>query len=252
MPLLQATQSVINLVEKLSNRPVRISENASISTLSKMITARGDAPMHFLEYQPRGSSPPDYFIAYQCGFVVRLFSAPPDKRFDVGSTPEGIRRMNLALLDPRIPKEVRGMSDYLLTGLVTQLLSYPVGLRVDNWLYDGYPELRPLQVAGAQIQLEQNVGAIKVSKSGMFPSKVVKANLTMSAAFALYWARRWQDDSIMVPWKAAGFHEGAKRLLEISDGISDDPGLDMELIDAWAYELGLKEWYGRKPYILNP
>lgn len=252
MALLQATQNIIDLVERLSNRPVHISEDASLKTLATMITARGDAPMHMIRYQPRGSSPPDYFIAYQCGFVVRLYMAPPDKRFDVGSTPEGKRRIDDALLDQRIPREMRGMGDYLLTSLVTQLRTYPVGLRVDEWLFEFYPDLRDLQKTGIQVQLEQNVESIKMAKSGMFPRKVLNANLAMNAAFAHFWSRKWNQESLTVPWKAAGLLEAGKRLIAILDGISDNSASDMELIDAWASELGLKGWYGCTPYVLNP
>ena len=210
MPLLNSTKQIIELVETLSKRPVHIAEDPTIKTLATMVTARGDGPMHFIRYQPRGSSAPDYFIAYQCGFVVRLFTAPPDKRFDVGSTPEGKRRIDDALLDQRIPREMRGMGDYLLASLITQLRTYPVGLRVDQWIQENYPELTNLQKIGIQTQLDQNVASIRASNGGMFPRKVVKANLSMNAAFALFWSRKWNQESLLGPGRPLVFLTRAK------------------------------------------
>jgi hypothetical protein len=39
--------------------------------------------MHLLRYKPGGDTPPDYGIVYQCGHVLRLSAAPPDRRFDI-------------------------------------------------------------------------------------------------------------------------------------------------------------------------
>ncbi len=252
MPLKQSTQRIIDLAVKLTDRPVHIAEDPSLQTLAKITIARGDAPMHILRYKPSGSIPPDYFIAYQCGFVIRLYMAPSEKRFDVGWNSEGNRRMDEALSELRIPGEMRGMGKHLLNGLITQLRMYPVGLRIDQWLFESYPDLRELQKTGAHVQLEQNIEAIKMANSAMFPRKIVDANLSMNAAFAMFWSKRWNDPSLILPFKAAGLLEGGMRLLAISEKISEDSASDMDLIDEWAFELGLNGWYDRIPYKLNP
>ena len=252
MPLLTATRNIIDLVEKLSGRPVHVSEDPSLKTLSTMTTARGDAPMHLIRYQPTGVMPPDYFIAYQCGFTIRLFMSPPDKRFDVGYSADGERKMKEAISAASASKHMLEMSEYLLSGLITQLRTYPVGLRIDQWIHEFYPELHDLQKKGVLIQLRQNTEAIKAGSSASFPRKVVKANLGMNAAYALFWSKRWNDDSLVLPFKAAGLLETGSRLLDIWNKASDDTTADMDLIDAWAFELGLKGWYKSTPYILNP
>src|SRR2546423_1056306 len=102
MSLLPATQKIISLVEETSKRPVHITEDPELTTLATMTTARGDAPMHLVRYKPRGSEPPDYFIAFQLGFVVRLFRAPPDQRFEYGASPVGKQKMTELLLASEI------------------------------------------------------------------------------------------------------------------------------------------------------
>lgn len=77
--LLPATQFILEHVERITGRPVHVQEDPSLSTLAHIHTARGNAPMHLVRYKPQGTEPPDYFVAYQCGFVIRLFQTPEEK-----------------------------------------------------------------------------------------------------------------------------------------------------------------------------
>jgi hypothetical protein len=48
-----------------------------------------------------------------------------------------------ALFNRDLPEaEAKGIADRLRFGLVTQLRSVPIGLRVDAWLMENYPEIR--------------------------------------------------------------------------------------------------------------
>lgn len=246
-----ATQQIVEQVERLTNRPVHIQEDASLGVLAHMRVARGDAPLHLLRYKPMGVVPPDYLIAYQCGFVVRLFETPPSKRFDYGTDDDGRRKFNDLFSDARFLPAVRSMADRLLGELVTQLRSIPIGLRVDKWLLAQYPDLIDLQARGTRAQLEQNVPAIAIGSKGLFPAKVWKANVTMNAAFAAFWSREWNDPALVLPYKAAGLLDGGIRLLGIFDTVPSDPACDPDLVEQWAFALGMKGWYGTTPYYLN-
>jgi len=251
MGLLPATQRIVEEVERLTNRPVRIQEDNTLKVLAQMTVARGDAPLHLLRYKASGATLPDYLISSQCGFVVRLFQAPPEKRFEYGPGPDGKRKLDELLADRKFAPAVRTMGDFLLQGLMTQLRSIPIGLRVDEWLLASYPELRDLQVAGVTAQLEENVQAIPLGSKGIFPAKVYKANVSMNAAFAAFWAKKWSDSSITLPYKAAGLLEDGLGLLKIYDRVSADAAHDPDLVEQWAFDLGLKNWYALIPYQLN-
>jgi hypothetical protein len=79
MPLHPATQQLIRNVEKLSGRLVHVTEDSELTTMATISPARGIAPAHFLRYRP-GTRAVDYLVAYQLGFLVRLFSCPVDER----------------------------------------------------------------------------------------------------------------------------------------------------------------------------
>jgi len=248
MSLLPSTQSIVERLEALSQRPVHITEDASISNLADIKISRGDMPFHLLRYKPTGSTPPDYLIAYQCGLALRVFETPPDKRFDLGSSEAGRKKLGDLLLDPKIPAVVRSMTDRLLHGLITQLRSYPVGLRVDAWLHESYPDLRELQTRGIRAQLDENILALKAGTSGYYPVKLSRSNLGMNAAFALHWSRLWNEPPLTLPYKAAGLLERGESLIKIFHKIPSDPANDRQLIDEWAFDLGIKGWYELVPH----
>jgi hypothetical protein len=251
MSLLDCTKDVLTLTEKLSGRPVRVQEDPNLNVLATIKTARGSAPMHLITYRPIPNRKPDYHICYQCGFVIRLFENPVETRFDFGMTPEASNKMERLLADRSLPPQARMMKDMLLNGLLTQLRSIPIGLRIDDWLWSLGSELREEQTASARIQLQQNAQALAPGLRNSFPKKVVSANTAMNAAFALFWADKVSDPSTVLPYRSIGADTDGRDLLSIYGRIDSRPASDWSLVDAWAEELGLLGWYKWLPYKLE-
>jgi hypothetical protein len=256
MALRDTTRRIISLVESISGYPVLVTEDASLQTLATVKIARGSAAAHVIVYNPSAATAPDYLICCQCGFIVRLFTNPPAERFDLAGSPQArelvgqllggpqgvARRMNLD------PEAIRGLRDRLFSGLMLQLRSMPVGLRVDAWIRQNYPELSDLQRTAILRQLQDSLATLGPEVRKIAPTKVYNASVTMNAAFTLFWSRTWDDPALSVPYKAAGYDKPGARLLSIFEDISDEPTADRRLIDAWADELGLSNWYEWVPY----
>jgi hypothetical protein len=149
MPLNPATQQLIRKVEELSGKPVHVKEDPNLEVMATVRPARGVAPAHFLSYRP-GTKAVDYLVAHQLGFLVRLYSCPQEERLEVVALPHeqqvGIEAMGLA--DSR-PEVVRGM----ISSITQQLRAYPVGIRVDEWIWHQLPELREQQEHSVRSQL---------------------------------------------------------------------------------------------------
>jgi hypothetical protein len=82
MGLRDVTRAIIAKVEQSSGYPILVDEDRSLQTLASVRMARGKAPAHTITYNPSTGSQPDYLIAYQCGFILRLFANPPSERWD--------------------------------------------------------------------------------------------------------------------------------------------------------------------------
>ena len=154
-------------------------------------------------------------------------------------------RMQALLRGNPAAAQLKGM---LLDGLMTQLRSMPIGMRIDDWLFREYPELRLQQVAAAKAQLRDNSRALAPEIRRQVPKPVHTANAAMNSAFALYWAKSLADDSISLPYKSTGFQPKGEALMEIFEKVESAPAEDRKLVDSWAEEVGLNGWYRWIPH----
>lgn len=191
MPLLPATETILRRTEEITGRPVYVAEDPSLPTLATMQTARGTAPMHTIRYRPSSNAMPDYFICWQCGFLVRLFSNPRGERFEFAGGPNAGQRVKALYAHVGASEPDEAVAEFLAANILTQLRSYPIGLRIDDWLFAEFPELRHAQIHGAHVQLQDNLAALNSPGRAMAPELIVSANMAMNAAFAAYWARSW-------------------------------------------------------------
>jgi hypothetical protein len=251
MSSLDCTRRIVDLAEQLSGRPVRVQEDSTLSVLATVKMARGNAPMHLISYRPIRGRQPDYHICYQCGFIIRLFETPLEARFDFAQSPDASRHMDSLLANSSLPSNIRTAKEMLMNGLLTQLRSVPIGLRIDDWLWTTCPDVRDEQIASCRLQLQDNTQVLAPSVRHSFPKKIVAANTAMNAAFALSWAAKLNDESILLPYRSIGAATDGKALLDIFHNVSPNPSSDCDLVDRWAEQLGLSGWYLWKPYKLD-
>jgi len=195
MPLHPESQQMIEAVESLSGRMVHVTEDPELKVMATITTARGAAPAHFLRYRP-GTRAVDYLVAYQLGFLVRLFSCPAEERFEVMASPaeqeEGMKALGLGGL----PAD---FAHCMVDQIVVQLRTYSVGFRVDQWIRSHCPGLREQQEHAIRSQLAENAQALAPEIREMFPKGLVDANTAMNAAFAMVWGRFWGIHAIQSP-----------------------------------------------------
>jgi len=240
MSMLPCTKEIIERTERLTGKPVHLVEDRSLPLISRIEIARGPTRMHVLRYRPVPDGTPNYFICFQCSFLIRLYENPPEQRFDFEASPDAPARMASLLKGNPAASQ---MKDMLLGGLMTQLRSMPIGMRIDDWLFHEYPELRSQQVAGAKAQLRDNSRALAPEIRRQVPKPVFTANAAMNAAFALYWAKSLADDSISLPYRSTGFQPKGEALMGIFGQVGSAPAEDRRLVDSWAEEVGLAGWY---------
>ena len=153
----EEAQAAVRAVEEATGIPVLVTDDPSLRTMAALKPARKGAPAHLVEYNPKFKAVADYLIAFQCGFALRLFLAPEASRYELAGTDEG-RKSAERLLDEHLkrgsmrlpPPVVRGLRNQLFDGLMVQLRSIPVTLRVDAWVRKEYPDLHGQQEEAAR------------------------------------------------------------------------------------------------------
>jgi hypothetical protein len=240
-------QNLIGTVERLSSRPVVVTEDPALKVMATISTARGGAPAHFLRYRP-GTMAVDYLIAYQLGFLLRLFSCPIGERWEVMATPAEQEKGIVAMGMGDLPRELAG---HLVDSIVTQMRTYSVGARVDAWIWKNLPDLRDEQEHSIRSQLDENVRALAPEIRGQFPKPLVDANTTMNAAFASAWGDLLGDPRFALPYRALGYADRAGKLLAILREVPAEPTSDRILIERWAETFGLVGAFHFEPHLLT-
>ena len=230
MSLHPDAQQLIRRVEELSGRLVHVTEEPDLKVMATISIARGDTPAHFLRYRP-GTRAVDYLVAHQLGFLVRQFSCPVGERWVVMSTAAeeqaGIEAMGLGGHPPDYARTMEAR-------IVTQLRTYAVGIRVDDWIWKNLPDLRDQQEHSILSQLAENARSLAPEFRHKFPKPLVDANTTMNAAYAVTWGDVLQESRFTIPFKALGYGGKAAELLAIVRETPDDPRADRSLIERWA------------------
>jgi hypothetical protein len=244
------TQSILHDVEATTGTPVEVIPDASLSVLAKVTMARPGLPAHLVRYNPSRQDP-DYLIAYECGFVLRQYANLPEERLQFTDTDDGRVAVVEMMQGPQglarsmqlDPLEVQQYADRVRSGLLLQLRSMPVGMRIDAWIHTSYPALADLQMASLAEQQRINAQVLAPKYKAVAPPQIYTANVAMNAAFALFCDRLLGPSGYGVPYRAAGLDHKGRALLECWDRIDADPTHDRELIDAWGHELKIVPWY---------
>jgi hypothetical protein len=254
MNFIEETRAIIELVEQKTDRRVEILPDRSLKVLARVTMARGSAPVHLLSYNPSARGI-DYLIAYQCGYILRLFENPPDGRYDFAANDSGRRAVqNTMAANKKVRKmglpepAIRQFATQLYDGLMTQLRSAPIGMRIDKWLWDEYPALRDQQKASVTKQQQDNIQGLSPDIRAIAPETVFKGNAGMNAAYAILCDELLDQELFVIPYRSVGYEDLGAHLLDIWEEVPADATHDRELVDAWAGELGLSQWYRWVPF----
>ncbi|MCX5658348.1 MAG: hypothetical protein NTW19_01335, partial [Planctomycetota bacterium] len=204
----QVIEDILEAVHRLSGRPVLVQAEPGLKTMATVRAAKGSAPAHLIRYNPSASSFADYLVAFQCGFLLRTFSLPESERFEVGAAYWGKREaeklVNEHIRQAKLPlnKEARvGLTTQIVDGLIIQLRSVPIGMRVDRWIMDKYPDLGEKQRVSIERQIQEGLGALAPNVKQIAPELIYNGNVGMNAAFAAFWARAWGEVPLTTPYK---------------------------------------------------
>lgn len=252
MKLHSATRAVIGRLEGVTGARVEIVEDPALPVIARITLDPARVGAFVLSCRPGGEER-DYFLAYECAFALRWHTLPAGERFVFAALPAATEWMaglvgRGATRLARLPEAQRRLlAGQLAGGLLTQLRSVPIGMRVAEWIREELPGLRGLQAAALGRELAEASRVLSSEVRSTFPDEVFAASAAMSSAHALFAERLLGEPVLGIPFRAAGFEELGQGLLRVWDGVPPGPEHDRELVDRWAVELGLLGLYSWQP-----
>lgn len=238
------TQGILKRVEEKTGREVQFLRDDELPLLATLQIARNGANHHVLRYRP-SNEPLDYLVAFQAGFVLRLFDNVPAERFDfmgeatVAQNVEPLLAAGQVISSAdraQLPEFARFVAQWALMNL----RSLPTGLRIDTEIAAKYPELRELQRASLALQQQQNLDLLSYRRGKLTIPTPLMGPI---AAYALFADRLLGTGLYAIPFEAAGVIDRGRELMRIWDRIAADPSHDRELVDAWAAACGMTGWF---------
>jgi hypothetical protein len=250
MRLGAAASEVISLIQEATGIPVEVTEDASLPNLAVVTASRPGIPFHLIRVNPNHGEI-DYLVVFQSGFLLRQASIAEALRWQFALSKVAIDAVSKMLAGPGgiasrfgIPSNsIRALASQMTSGLLVQLRSVPVGLRIDKWIYKDYPSLRELQKSSIISQCQTNLQALAPQIREMTPATIWKANCSMNATYAMYAAQILGDQSLVLPYRSTGIESEGQILFDLLESIPDSPEHDQALIDAFGQQLGVSDWY---------
>jgi hypothetical protein len=246
----QCQKLIIDQLEQLTDKKLLLAEAESLSTHATLRVAGVNDPAHVFRYRSNLKQHLPYLVASQCGLVLRILQTTPPLRFDLTSEPScGAEILKLARArfqkngESLSEKAVVELSGIFQNALGVQLRSIPVSLRIDDWILNEFPALKDMQRACTIQHLTEGMATLAPQVRKNIPDEIFEPSASMNAAMAGYWARAFDDESLILGYKATGYLSTGSTLLGHFDAIPSQPDNDRQLVQTWIETLGLQDWY---------
>ncbi|MEI7912684.1 MAG: hypothetical protein WCK77_23910 [Verrucomicrobiota bacterium] len=143
------TQQIIDRVEQTTGYRVTIDVIDGIQESAQMISARPESPVHLIRVNSEQRRYADYIVAVQCGMLLVLWSDPtkvPELVPDQEKCDDwGKRWSRSKQLKALAPETALLRASIYLQGLIQQLQSMPLEIRVARLCFETCPGLRGMQ-----------------------------------------------------------------------------------------------------------
>jgi hypothetical protein len=240
-----AAAALIKEVERRSGYPVQLLLDPSLGGKASIRRASGTVTAHVLRY--REETPlADYFIAYECGLLLRSLAEDPEPALNLASKRDRRERVisQVEKLNPHLSAaHVRQVGGNLYDSLMVQLRSVAPGLLVDRRLHHHWPGLHQAQRQAMEQEIRSALPALAPGFGKGIPAEMIGASKAMNAAYAVQAAELFTAPDLSVPYLAVGLDPVARQLIALAEEADSNGKRDHELIDAWAETIGLKGWY---------
>jgi hypothetical protein len=251
LELVPSVNQIFEKVKALTGKDIQLIEKADLATYAGIKFARKNMPSHLLFYKTEHSELIDHLVAHECGHILRIFGVPQDKRL-IPYSNDQIKSKGLTSIENEIQKLSQTLSfprlaqiiNMWYAGLFKQLTSYPSDIRIEQWLYDEYPELRTVQSQSLKKQFEEALAGLSAKAESITPRTILDASNTLNYAFFRYVGTQFNDSSFFRRYDRSGHASVGNQLLLLHKDSVDSYAGDIDVVNKWAEVLQLSDWFG--------
>lgn len=184
--LLPAVREIIERVKKVSGKEIifRPAPDQLVPATSKIARAR--MPHHLLRYQPQMTPRINHLTAHECGHILRTTEADPSTRVvpvsNVETRATAARELGKEL--SHLPEAMKAqLLDVWLGGLIRQVTSLPVCVRIERWIHREYPSLRDEQRLYLDKDVQRTLQGLSKKVERMTPKTIFRVSNSITYAY---------------------------------------------------------------------
>jgi len=140
---------------------------------------------------------------------------------------------------------LKNFSESLFTGMNNQIYNTPLDLFIEEFLYNKFPKLRPVQFLSLEILLMEGIKAVTTKERKFIPSDILNAStvLNLVSAFQIHYL--YGVDYIPLFKANPANLKVANKLFDDYQGNKNNrnPGDEYNFVNRWAIELGLNKYF---------
>ncbi len=245
-------QELLSEVLTQTGYPLMLAETDGLGYDSQLRMAGPTQPFHALSYVPAHRRFGVHFLVNAAVKIRRFFELPSQERL-LPVSKQGVRlpkeyenELRRKLRGP--PEAVlAGLSCFLYEGTVRQLTSMPLDIRVEREIAAVVPDHKAAQRAYLARQVKDLEPHFLPEVADVAPDHIYAASTGMNVVLA----EEAAEIAGIEPgpmFRQTPHRQLGERLRELLRGV-EEPGYrgDRLVTDAWAQELGLRDWYEWKP-----
>jgi hypothetical protein len=254
LQLISAVDDILKKMERHTGKVIRFIEKKDLPMSAELRQAGKEEAYHRLFHRPVYDEQINYVIANQCGHILRLFEAPEAERFMPIANHRTMMSYIMEMEDEfhRLAKifstgKINSLVRLWYEGAIFQLTKMPPDIMIDKWLYDDYPELRPIQLKSLIRQRQDAVQSLTQDTRKFTPDKIYRVSNIMNYAFFKCLEDHFRLDWV-APYHSSIFIFDGSALAKITETeyINSHIG-DRAMIDRWAERLEMTTWFEWKP-----
>lgn len=241
-------RSLVSAIVERTEYPLVVVETPGIGYDSQLGMAGRTQPFHQLAYVPEYRAFLSHFIVNAAVKILRVWDLPPGERvFPVSEAAKRLPEDDEAELRRKLgnppPAVLESLSTFLYHGTVQQLTSMPLDIRIERAIAEMLPEHREAQHAYLSRQVKDLEPHFLPEIAAVAPDRIYAASTAMNVVLAEE-AAEVADVELGHFCRETPYRRLGERLREQLHAVTE-PGYrgDIVVIDSWAEELGLRDWY---------
>jgi hypothetical protein len=255
MQVCDEVQTIVELVHSLTNNDIVLKPDPGLNDICSEGYFPGEG-VFTISYNPKYADELDFFIAHQCGRLLRFRLAPPkDRKVPCASWED--RERAFKALGPEIARlHSKDLPDYALTdcfeynytNILNQLFATPANARIEKWINTSFTGLREIQQKSTKRRIGQSAPSLSADVERYTPPRIYQAYHAMSYAYSRFLHQYVCQEPLLSLYKNTPHEKLGNRLLEYLNEKDQGHISDVKTSDSWANILGMRGWFHWRDY----